>query len=133
MSGTEHIEYEGLSYALIVRNEIENTGLKFVTGNEDLLQLAHMRYPAGKLIQPHLHNSVVRTLNHTFEVLLIKKGKLKVTYYNAKRLPMGESTLYSGDVILLMFGGHGFEVLDELEMIEVKQGPYVGDADKIKF
>ena len=41
--------------------------------------------------------------------------------------------LESGDVILLIKGGHGFEVLEDLEMFEVKQGPYAGDADKIKF
>ena len=41
--------------------------------------------------------------------------------------------LNAGDVILLVKGGHGFEVLKELDMIEVKQGPYAGDQDKTRF
>ena len=92
-----------------------------------------MRHPAGKVIQPHLHNPVVRTLKSTTEVLLIKKGRLRVDFYDEEKAQVASRELASGDVILLFDGAHGFEVLEPLEMFEVKQGPYVGERDKTRF
>ena len=46
---------------------------------------------------------------------------------------MLSTILRTGDVILLASGGHGFEVLEELEMYEIKQGPYIGEDDKTRF
>lgn len=64
---------------------------------------------------------------------MIRKGRLRVDFYNNNRERLDSRTLEAGDVILLAAGGHGFEVLDACEMIEVKQGPYLGDEDKILF
>jgi mannose-6-phosphate isomerase-like protein (cupin superfamily) len=70
----------------------------------------------------------------TKEVLFIKSGKVKVNFYDDQQNYLNKSTiLEEGDVILLAYGGHGFEVLEDLEMIEVKQGPYIGDHDKTRF
>jgi mannose-6-phosphate isomerase-like protein (cupin superfamily) len=92
-----------------------------------------MRHPVGKVIPPHVHNPVARQVHYTLEVLLIKKGRLRVDFYDADRNYIESRILTAGDVILLATGGHGFEVLEELEMIEVKQGPYAGEADKTRF
>jgi hypothetical protein len=92
-----------------------------------------MRHPVGKVIAPHVHNPVTREVQYTQEVLFIKRGKLRVDFYNNQQQYLESRILEAGDVILLVTGGHGFEVLEEIEMIEVKQGPYVGDQDKTRF
>jgi hypothetical protein len=92
-----------------------------------------MRHPAGKIIDPHIHNPVSRNVQYTQEVLFIKRGRLRVDFYDNDQRYIESRILQGGDVILLATGGHGFEVLEEIEMIEVKQGPYQGDNDKTRF
>ena len=92
-----------------------------------------MRHPVGKNIEPHVHNPIQREVTLTQEVLLIRKGKLRVDFYDGGRRYLESRILQSGDAILLASGGHGFHVIDDVEMIEVKQGPYAGDADKQRF
>jgi len=119
--------------AIIVTSRFQEPGIHFVTSNELSQQLAYMNYPAGKTIPPHVHNSVAREVFFTQETLFIKKGKLRVDFYTAEQQYLQSRVLAAGDVILLIQGGHGFEVLEPLEMIEVKQGPYAGDQDKTRF
>jgi mannose-6-phosphate isomerase-like protein (cupin superfamily) len=92
-----------------------------------------MKHPQGKVIHPHVHNPVKREVHYTKEVLIIKKGKLRVDFYDDDQIYLESRVLEKGDVILLSEGGHGFEVLEDLEMFEVKQGPYAGDSDKTRF
>jgi len=92
-----------------------------------------MKHPQGKIISPHLHNPVPREIHFTKEVLFLRKGRLRVDFYDDDRNYLESRMLGTGDVILLSDGGHGFEVMEEIEMIEVKQGPYAGDLDKVRF
>lgn len=119
--------------AMIVSHRFHSSGIHFFTPGEFSQQLAYMRHPAGKQIEPHMHNPVRREVHYTQEVLLIKKGRLRVDFYDHGRNYLESRILEAGDVILLIEGGHGFEVLEEVEMIEVKQGPYAGDGDKTLF
>ncbi|MBV9463771.1 MAG: hypothetical protein JO317_06030, partial [Verrucomicrobiae bacterium] len=96
-------------------------------------QLAYMHHPPGKIIEPHVHRPVVREVKHTQEVLIIKKGTLRVDFYDCDQKYLESRLLGRGDVILLIGGGHGFEVIEDVVMIEVKQGPYIADADKVRF
>jgi mannose-6-phosphate isomerase-like protein (cupin superfamily) len=95
--------------------------------------LAYMNHPAGKVILPHVHNPVLREVAYTQEVLFIRRGRLRVDFYDDSQIYLDSRILKAGDVILLVSGGHGFEALEDLEMIEVKQGPYVGEQDKTRF
>lgn len=119
--------------AVIVRASFHKDGIEFFTPNDFSQQLAYMSHPAGKLIDPHTHNKVTREVHFTNEVLFIRKGKLRVDFYSHDKDYIKSRILEAGDVILLVGGGHGFEVIEELEMIEVKQGPYAGDMDKTRF
>ena len=119
--------------AVIVSAKFREHGIHFFTPNDLSQQLAYMRHPAGKVIDPHVHNPVSRNVHYTQEVLVIKKGKLRVDFYDDNQTYLESRVLEEGDVILLSTGGHGFEVLEEVEMIEVKQGPYAGDQDKTRF
>ena len=119
--------------AVIISRDFHEPGIHFFTPNDLSQQLAYMRHPAGKVIDPHVHNPVSRNVHYTQEVLLLKRGKLRADFYDDAQQYLESRVLHGGDVILLATGGHGFEVLEEIEMIEVKQGPYAGDQDKTRF
>jgi hypothetical protein len=129
----EHIKHQNELFAIIVRGDFSGDGVHFFTPDEFSQQLAYMRHPAGKLIEPHLHNIVPRNITYTQEVLIIKRGRLRVDFYDREKSYLESRILNAGDIILLAAGGHGFEVIEEIEMIEVKQGPYTGDRDKTRF
>ena len=129
----EKIEINSEIIAIIVRKDFREPGIHFFTPNDYSQQLAFMSHPSGKEIQPHIHKKVQREVNYTQETLFIRKGKLQVDFYTDEQEYVKSRILESGDVILLIKGGHGFKVLEDLEMFEVKQGPYAGDEDKIKF
>ena len=92
-----------------------------------------MKRPQGDVIQPHLHNAVVRAVQFTQEVLFIKSGTVRVDFYDDHQTYLESRILHQGDVILLARGGHGFKMLEASEIIEIKQGPYTGEADKTGF
>ena len=127
----ETIESNGQILALIIRHDFREPGVHFVTPPEFSQQLAYMRHPAGLVIEPHIHNHVERSIQLTQEVLVLRSGRLRADIYNQAQRFVTSVELGPGDVILLAAGGHGFEVLEEVEMIEVKQGPYAGDLDKV--
>jgi len=129
----EKIEYCGQLLAIILSHRFNQPGIHFFTPDELSQQLAYMRHPTGKLIPPHVHNPVPRQVTYTQEVLLIKAGKLRVDFYNDQQQYLESRILETGDTILLITGGHGFEVIEEVEMLEIKQGPYVGEQDKTRF
>lgn len=119
--------------AVVVRANYHKEGIEFFTPNDFSQQLAYMNRPAGYTIAPHIHNRVPREVYYTQEVLFIKKGKVKIEFYDNDRNHVNTCVLLTGDVILLAAGGHGFEMLEPTEMIEVKQGPYAGEHDKTRF
>lgn len=129
----KHITYHGQLLALIVSQQFSKPGIHFFTPDEFSQQLAYMQHPAGKVILPHVHQPVPREVQYTQEVLFLKRGKLRADFYNQQQQYLESHLLSAGDVILLITGGHGFEVLEEIEMIEVKQGPYLGEQDKTRF
>ncbi len=129
----ENIKYRGQQLAIIIYDNFKKPGVHFFTSGEVSQQLAYMNHPKGKKIDPHVHNPVSREVVYTQEVLLIKSGSLRVDFYSDNQDYLESRVLNKGDVILLMTGGHGFEVLEHIEMIEVKQGPYLGDSDKTRF
>ncbi len=129
----EKITYDENILAIIIRAEHKSEGIEFFTPNEFSQQLAYMSHPAGHTIEPHIHNKISRKVNYTQEVLFIKSGKIKVNFYNNEQKYLESRVLLKGDIILLATGGHGFEIIDDAEFIEVKQGPYAGDIDKTRF
>lgn len=129
----KEIKHNGETLAIVIPHDYSKPGIGFFTPNDFSQQLAYMQHPAGRIIPPHVHNPVPRQVSYTLEVLFIKKGKLRVDFYDRHQAYLESRVLQTGDVILLATGGHGFEVLEDLEMIEVKQGPYAGETDKTRF
>jgi mannose-6-phosphate isomerase-like protein (cupin superfamily) len=118
---------------IIIRADHNNNGIEFFTPDVFSQQLAYMNRPQGYVIPPHVHNPVKRDVVWTQEVLYIKAGRVRVDFYTDGRHYLESRIVSTGDVILLAAGGHGFEMLEPTEMIEVKQGPYCGDQDKTRF
>jgi mannose-6-phosphate isomerase-like protein (cupin superfamily) len=129
----ERVVHDGKELALIVRAGYRAEGIQFFTPGTYSQQLGYMNRPAGYVIPPHVHNAVPREVQFTKEVLLIRSGRMRVDFYSDAQQYLRSTVLEAGDVILLAFGGHGFEMLEPTEMIEVKQGPYAGDMDKTRF
>ena len=125
-------------YALIVRNKYKNKkGINFFTDKKASQQVGFMKHKKNHIILPHKHNKRKKTaiakIDTTTEVLIILKGILRVDFYNTKEKYLFSKKLYANDLIMLSSGGHGFKVLKDVEMIEVKQGPYFISKDKVKF
>lgn len=133
MGQIEEVKKKNKLLAMIIRNDYICEGIDFITPGDYSQQLAYMHHPAGKTIDAHIHNLVHRNVVMTQEVLFIKKGVLRVDFYDEYEDYLESRDLHTGDVILLVSGGHGFQVLEDVEMIEVKQGPYAGGADKTRF
>ncbi len=121
----EHIQYNGDTFAIIFYNRPIDPGVHFFTDNHSSLQVGKQRRIKGEIIKPHKHVAVkVERVETLQEVLYIEKGKVKITFYDDGRKPLENRVLGQGDMTLLIKGGHGFEFLEETEMIEIKQGPY---------
>ncbi|PIA74455.1 hypothetical protein CDR19_05160 [Ectopseudomonas toyotomiensis] len=129
----EKIVWDGKMLALILRANYHEDGIQFFTPDDFSQQLGYMNRPEGYVIPPHVHNPVPREVQYTKEVLFIKSGKVRVDFYDENQNYLESRALSEGDVILLAFGGHGFKMLEASEIIEVKQGPYAGEADKTRF
>ena len=119
--------------SIIIRAEYKSKGIEFFTPDDFSQQLGYMNRKKNHIISPHTHNIVQRDVQFTQEVLIIKSGKVRVDYYDEKKKYLESRILNKGDIVLLAYGGHGFEMIEDSEIIEVKQGPYLDEVDKIRF
>lgn len=132
--GIEQLFYDDLLLATILRATYKAEGIQFFTPGSFSQQLGYMNHPAGHKIVPHDHNPVARSVEWTQETLFVRSGQVRLDLYlPSTREYLTSRELGPGDVVLLSHGGHGFEMLEASEMVEVKQGPYAGDADKVRF
>lgn len=119
--------------ALIIYKDYKQDGIRFLSPNEYSLQMGYMTRPKGYQVLPHIHNPVHRNTIGTQEVLFIKKGEIRIDFYSFEQSFLESRKLSAGDIILLAGAGHGIEVLQEAEIIEVKNGPFIEGADKGRF
>lgn len=119
--------------AIILPADYKKKGVSFFTPNNFSQQLGYMQHPKGYQIPAHVHNLHMRNVIFTLETIFVKKGKVKVDFYTEKKKYVESQVLKTGDVMMLVAGGHGFTMLAKSELIEVKQGPYFGDEDKEVF
>ena len=121
-------------YALIVRSSYKKKkGVSFFTDDKATQQFGYMNHKKNHIIKPHIHKKQTRKLLHTSEVILILKGILRVDFYDTKKNYLFSKQIKEKDIIMLVHGAHGFKVIKDVQMIEIKQGPYITKLDKIKF
>tara|TARA_B100000315_G_scaffold249904_1_gene281848 strand:+ start:162 stop:596 length:435 start_codon:yes stop_codon:yes gene_type:complete len=129
----EYVKNNNVVLAIIIRESFSKNGIEFFTPDDYSQQVGYMKRPKGYIIKPHIHYSIPRTISTLQEVLFIKKGKVRVDFYDDYKNYIVSELLFNGDFIILISSGHGFVMLDESEIIEVKQGPYLEKRDKEKF
>jgi len=130
----EKILHKKRLFALIVRRQFrKKSGINFFTSKEATQQFGFMKHKKNHFIKPHKHNKRLTRILRTTEVILLLKGTLRVDFYNNNNKYLFSKKINEKDIIMLIHGGHGFKVLKNVEMIEVKQGPYSLASDKIKF
>lgn len=122
---------EILAYIISADTPIDKT--TFVTPPEFNQQVGFVIYPAGGEIVPHVHLPLERQIVGTSEVLVLRKGRCKVDFYNKNKELSATRKIKTGDVLLLVGGGHGFRMLEDTIFLEIKQGPYAGKDDKERF
>lgn len=123
----------GTEIGLILRSSYHGHGISFFSGDNDALQLGYMNRPDEYVIVPHIHNSIKREVYFTEEILFIRSGVVRIDFYDAKQAYIESYIAYAGDVVVLKGGGHGMKILERSEIFEVKQGPYLGLQDKVRF
>ena len=129
----EHIIWEGKPLAYIIRAEMNPEKTTFLTPPEFKQQVGYVVYPAGGEIQRHVHRSLERHLVGTSEVLIVRRGRCQMDIYNDDRELVATRELREGDIMLMVGGGHGFRMLEDTVLLEVKQGPYTGLDEKERF
>ena len=110
-------------------------GLNFFSQDGDFIQVGVWGYGAGKELKAHIHNEVSREVLWTQEVLFVRSGKLRARIYNTKEELIEQRVVSAGDIIILLRGGHGYDILEDgTQVLEVKNGPYVGpERDRRRF
>ena len=134
-SGIEHVldKDESSVLALIISAGHQKPGIEFVTSDDSVHQLGVLCWPKGHVIDAHVHNPMHREINSTQEVLFIRTGHARLDLYSANRDYRCSRELFTGDVVFLPSGGHGLEMLENTDIVEVKQGPYRGEQEKTRF
>lgn len=123
----------GKVLAVIARAEYEPEQTSFVTPDSFTQQLGFVVYGAGEKVAAHLHLPIARHLEGTSEAIIVRRGRAVLTIYDDNKETMHKSTMSQGDVVVLVAGGHGFEMLEDTVLMEIKQGPYTGLREKERF
>ena len=133
MEGIEKIYCGEQFLGFILRKNFRDSGIQFLTDDQAPQQIGYMNRPKNYVIAPHVHNNVPRTVELTQEVLIIQSGKVRVDFFDDGKRYLESRIAYEGDIVYLGYGGHGFKMLEDSEIVEIKQGPYCGAMDKVRF
>ena len=129
----EVIRHEGKMICMIIRAEPVPDSTVFYTPDDLHLQVGKIVYPANGKIAPHRHNSKRRSIAGSSEVLVVQKGRMIMDIYADGRTIHSSHDVGTGDVVILIAGGHAFHFLEDTVLLEVKQGPYHGDGEREYF
>lgn len=129
----ERISFNNLNYALIVRRGFTAAETTFFSESDQTMQLGLIKHKAGYIETPHIHQQIeIKADIH--QMLYITKGKLAVDFFDNNGRKISDVMLNEGDTILLMSGGHAIRVIEDVECLTVKQGPYIGiEKDKVNL
>jgi hypothetical protein len=119
-------------FGYIIRHSKKN-GVNFLTPPDLTHQIGSLNHKKNHTIIPHLKIKKKGKVNHTSEVLIIQKGKLRLDIYSNKKKYLFSKIIKKDDILIIIKGGRGFKVLEPCSIIEVKQGPYNKMQDKIRF
>jgi hypothetical protein len=131
--GVEVFTDGGALLAYLIRHDSTSETTQFITSDDSNFQAGFVVYPSGGRVQAHIHLPVTRTVVGTSELLIIRSGRCIVDVYADDRRLIASREMQPGDSMLSVGGGHGFRMIEDTVLLEVKQGPYGGLAEKEKF
>jgi mannose-6-phosphate isomerase-like protein (cupin superfamily) len=120
-----------LCYVIRANTKPENT--TFITPPDAKQQVGFIVYPKGGVIARHIHRPLERHIIGMAEVLVVRSGHCQIEIYDEQENPVTVRDLYQNDVVLMVGGGHGFQIKEDTVLLEIKQGPYLGADDKKLF
>lgn len=130
--GIETIEYGGIKYAEVIRATQRVTHTAFFSPPESSFQFGLLAHEAGFIEPPHQHAPVTRTISDLQQMFVVQRGVVAVQLYSDDGDLLREIVLRAGDAIVLIHGVHAIRVLEDMQCISVKQGPFLGtDRDKV--
>jgi hypothetical protein len=133
MEHVEQICWEGRPLAYVIRAELQPDRTTFLTPSDFQQQVGFVVYPKEGVIARHIHRPLERHLIGTPEVLVVRLGRCEIDVYSEDHELVATRELKTGDIILMVGGGHGFRMLEDTVFLEVKQGPYTGIDEKELF
>ncbi len=133
--GIKEIKYKNDILARLIPSDAWADGLGFYSNEEEFIQVGSWQYNEGKKLLKHIHNPVSRSVLRTQEVLFVRKGSIKAQIYSLDETLVDVIIAYEGDTLILLNSGHGYEILqDNTQVLEIKNGPYLGaDIDRRRF
>lgn len=129
----EIVKVDGVLLAFVFRQGKLPDKSCFVTPDEANFQMGFVVHSEGAEVKRHAHQPVTREIVGTAEVAMVRSGRCEVDVYDTKHEFVRTIELSTGDTMLLLAGGHGFRMLEDTVLMEIKQGPYVESEDKINF
>ena len=119
------IKYKNKLVAIVL-GKFPNGSIPQTDGKEPL-QLVTLKHSKGKYLSAHTHKPTSRTTAKMQECIIVKKGKIKVDLYGPDQKMFKKVILKTGDLLILLNGGYGIHILEDAELIELKNGPFVED------
>jgi hypothetical protein len=129
----EHISSGDKLLAILVGRDHQPPATEFVTPSEQNLQVGFVKYPQGGVVQAHRHLPLERHIVGTNEVIVVRSGTVELALYDDDKALVTRRVLVPGDLVLLLGGGHGFRMVEDAVLMEIKQGPYSGLQEKERF
>ncbi len=119
--------------SIIIQRDYRPDSTTFITNPDLAQQVGFVVYPAGGIIKRHIHKYVDRQNISSSEALIVREGKLEIDIFDQDKNLIATRKLEAGDFVLMVSGGHGFRILEDTILLEIKLGPYAGAADKELF
>jgi hypothetical protein len=129
----EVISADGRPLSYIVRQRNAPEATTFVTPDDAAQQVGFIVHEAGYEVKRHYHLPLERTITGTGEVLVVRAGRCEMEVYDDDQQLVATHELVEGDVMVMVGGGHGFKMLEDTVLLEIKQGPYYGTHEKKYF
>jgi hypothetical protein len=128
----ESIEYGGTRYAEVIWADTAVEHTTFFSPPESSFQFGLLAHGAGYEEAPHYHKPFSRQIDDLQQMFLVQRGVVAVRLYSDDGALLREVVLRAGDAIVLIHGVHAISVIEDMQCIGVKQGPFYGDEhDKV--
>jgi hypothetical protein len=129
----EAVEFEGKRYAEVIWADTRVEKTTFFSPAGSSFQFGLLAHGAGFVEKPHYHRPFTRQIDDLQQMFVVQRGVVKVALYADDGRRLRELVLRAGDAIVLIHGVHAIEVLEDMQCISVKQGPFLGvEYDKVE-